>query len=81
MQGEIRKLLQLSSNFLTSEWAFIDTRRVHFLVTFLVRSSTVLVHMNHADVLRNIALGGMNILWFNSSDLIKRLRKLSLAVM
>lgn len=59
MQGEIRKLLQLSSNFLTSEWVFIGTRRQLFLVTFLVRASTVLVHMSDANVLWNIALGGI----------------------
>lgn len=59
MQGEIRRLLQLSSNFLTLEWVFIGKRGVLFLVTFLVRGSTVLVHMNHADVLWNIVLGGI----------------------
>lgn len=58
-EGEIRKLLQLSSNFLTLEWVFIGPRGVLFLVTFLVRGSTVLVHMNHADVLWNTALGGI----------------------
>lgn len=30
-----------------------------FLVTFLVRGSTVLVHMSHADVLWNVALEGI----------------------